>query len=133
MLDRDYSRIKIRMLEEIGLLDASVIYSCYIKKSYKMNQVLKESVYITLLSSIVSSLDSKTAVVFDTFNKPDFEEKIVKSLETIAVVDSVYPCDSQTKPGLQYVDNICSVIRLYRSDEDTYAYYGMIDKMIIEV
>jgi hypothetical protein len=36
-----------------------------------------------------------------SFNKPDFEEKIVKSLETIAVVDSVYPCDSQTKPGLQ--------------------------------
>ena len=132
-LDRDYSKIKYRMLEEIVDLEGSVIYSIHIKKSNKLNQVLKESVYITLLSSIVASLEEETTVVFDAFNKSDFESNIIRSVETIKNVKNIYPNDSQKEPGLQYIDNICSVIRLYRSGEDQFSYYEIIKNMIIEV
>ena len=132
-LDRDYSKIKYRMLEEIVDLEGSVIYSIHIKKSNKLNQVLKESVYITLLSSIVASLEEETTVVFDAFNKPDFESNIIRSVETIKNVKNIYPNDSQKESGLQYIDNICSVIRLYRSGEDQFSYYEIIKNMIIEV
>ena len=133
LLDKDYRRIKNIMLEEIRSLDGVIIYSCYIKKTPIINQVQKESIYITLLSSILSSVDNPTTVYFDRFGKKDFEDRIISSTEGMEFIKSICPRDSQVEPGLQFVDNICSVIRLYKSNEDINNYYDMISDLINEV
>ena len=46
---------------------------------YKFNQILKESVYITLLSNIIAAVDQPCEVVFDGFGKNDFENNIVSA------------------------------------------------------
>ena len=133
LLDNEYSRIKDRMLSEISTLDGAIIYSCYIKKATKMNQVLKESVYITLLSAIVGSLEESTTIVFDAFNKPNFEDNIILSIKDIPMVESICPKDSQTEPGLQFIDNICSVLRRYKSENANREHYEIIRDMVKEV
>lgn len=132
-LDHDYKKIKIKILEEIRELDGCVIYSCYVKKGTKFNQVLKESVYITLLSSILSSLTDDIDVVFDKFGKPDFEQRIIDSAKVNERINSIVPMDSQKVPGLQFADNVCSVIRLSKSGTDEYGYFELLKDMIIEV
>lgn len=132
-LDHDYSKIKSKMLEEIHQIDGCILYSCFIKKNSKFNQVLKESVYITLLSSIMSALDSNTDVIFDRFGKDDFEKRIVECAKTNKNIASIVPRDSQLIPGLQFADNICSVIRMYKSGEDEYSYYDLISDIVEEV
>ena len=132
-LDHDYSKLKLKMLEEIHQIDGSVIYSCFIKKNSKFNQVLKESVYITLISSIMGALDSKTDVVFDRFGKEDFEKRIVECAKSNVNIVNIEPRDSQLIPGLQFADNICSVIRMHKSGEDEYNYYDLISDMVEEV
>ena len=111
LLDRDYSRVKRKMLEEICALDGVIIYSSYIKKTPIINQIQKESLYITLLSSIMGTLDRETTIVFDRFGKQAFENNIVDSASTTKTVVDIYPQDSQQEPGLQFVDNICSVCK----------------------
>lgn len=133
LLDRDYRKIKLHMLTEILQLNRAIIYSCRIKKGAKLNQVLKESLYITLLSSIFGELTDETQVIFDRFGKPDFEADIMESAAAFPCIKSIYPKDSQTEPGLQFVDNICSVIRMHRSQTDTENYYNLIKSMIKEV
>ena len=46
---------------------------------------------------------------------------------------AIMPRDSQKEPGLQYVDNLCSVIRLHKSDSDEYGFFNYIEKWIIEL
>ena len=133
LLDRDYRRIKQRMLMEIQELNGAIIYSCRLKKGVKLNQVLKESLYITLLSSIFGELSKETTVIFDRFGKPDFENNIKESANAFPCIKDIYPRDSQTEPGLQFIDNICSVIRMYRSQKDTERFYDLIEKMVKEV
>lgn len=132
-LDHDYSRIKIKILEEIKSLEGCIIFSCYEKKGVKFNQVLKESVYITLLSEILVLVDKETKVIFDRFGKTDFEERIVCSVKINEHIQSIIPMDSQNVPGLQFADNVCSVIRLSKSGIDEYGYYNMISDKIVEV
>ena len=132
-LDHDYSKIKTKMLEEIQTVDGCIIYSCYIKKNAKFNQIVKESVYITLLSKILSNIESKIDVVFDRFGKSDFETRIIESTKLNKNILSIKPKDSQLVSGLQFADNICSVIRLNKSSEDKFDYYNFIENMVIEV
>ena len=40
--------------------------------------------------------------------------------KTIPNVVSIYPEDSQRQHGLQFADNICSVLRRYKSEDDMY-------------
>lgn len=41
--------------------------------------------------------------------------------------------DSQEEPGLQFIDNICSVLRLYRASKDENEFYKIIEEMVREV
>ncbi|MDO5332238.1 MAG: DUF3800 domain-containing protein [Bacillota bacterium] len=133
LIDRQFQKIKFKILEEIKELDGVVIYSCYIKKHKNMKQVLKESVYITLLSNIINSIDGPIKVVFDCFNKSDFEQTIISSFDDFDNVESIAPCDSQTVPGLQFADNICSTIRLHLTGLDDKNYYSFIEEIVQKV
>lgn len=75
LLDKEYQKIKVCMLEHIDSLNYSIIYSVYKKDDNKFNQDTKEQIYIRLLNNIVSNIDTHTDIIFDTFNKQDFEKK----------------------------------------------------------
>ena len=81
----------------------------------------------------MGTLDRETTIVFDIFGKQAFENNIVDSASTTKTVVDIYPQDSQQEPGLQFVDNICSVIRLHKTGKDVFSYYDYIEKMIKEV
>ena len=130
LLDRDYKRIKRCMLEEIYHLECEILYSVYQKKQPVINQIQKESIYITLLSSILASQSDGITVIFDRFGKKDFEERIVKSALTIECVDDIHPEDSQREAGLQFIDNICSVIRRHISGKDNFSYFEIIKDLV---
>ena len=78
------------------------------------------------LSSILASQSDGITVIFDRFGKKDFEERIVKSALTIECVDDIHPEDSQREAGLQFIDNICSVIRRHISGKDNFSYFEII-------
>ena len=48
-------------------------------------------------------------------------------------VVGIVPMDSQLEPGLQFIDNICSSIRLHLSGEDNNHYYEKIEHLVKEV
>lgn len=75
ILDRKFQRIKVKMLEEIMQIDTQIIYSCYVKKKECFNQLMKEEQYIYLLNNIVSFIKNDIDIIFDSFNKVDFEQK----------------------------------------------------------
>jgi len=133
LLDKDYKRIKYKMLEEINNIKPCVIYSCYIKKGIMFSQKIKEESYIVLLSKIVSSIDLDISIIFDTFNKPDFEALIIGRISNYQNVQAIMSMDSQQEAGLQFVDNICSVIRRSISGTDENNYYDIIKKWVKEV
>lgn len=133
LLDRKYQRIKLRLLTELNKIDNAILYSCYIKKSAYFPQSEKESVYIQLLQKIVSAIDQRTEIVFDSFNKLDFENKIISEISTNQNVISIIPLDSQNCAGLQFVDNLCSIIRLKKSNKDAYFFYKQIENSVIEI
>ena len=133
LLDNTYQRIKVRMLEVLSEIDGTVIYSCYSKKTARMNQVLKESVYITLFSRIIAAIPFNSTVVFDSFGKKDFEERIIQSVENFDNIERVYCSNSQTEPGLQFADNVCSVIRLHKSKSEKDIFYEIIERFTIEL
>ncbi len=128
-LDGRHQRLKKRMLEEIAALDGRIIYSCYLKKGRPFKQSEKEKVYLRLLKKIAETLPEDTDIVYDSFNKTDFDERIIKKISSLGNTSSVRPENSQKEPGLQYADNICSVLRLYLSGKDPEGYYGYIRKI----
>lgn len=133
LLDRKYQRIKIKMLEEINELDHRVIYSCYVKKGDSFPQAFKEETYITLLAKIVSSIEAEVSIIFDRFNKRDFEDRIIDRLSSYHNVQAIMPRDSQKEPGLQFVDNLCSIMRMNKSGVDENNFYKIIEKWVQEV
>ena len=86
-----------------------------------------------MLSKIVSSVEENISVIFDTFNKNDFEKRIVDHISSYKNVQAIMSRDSQKEPGLQFVDNICGVIRLHKSDVDEHRFFDMIRKNAKEV
>ncbi|MCQ2530128.1 MAG: DUF3800 domain-containing protein [Lachnospiraceae bacterium] len=133
LLDRKYQRIKVRMLEELNDLNHLIIYSCYVKKGVGFPQAFKEDTYITLLAKIVSSIEEDISIVFDTFNKRDFEEKIVDRISSYNHVQAIMSRDSQKEPGLQFVDNLCSIMRMHKSGSDENNFYSLIENCVREV
>lgn len=133
ILDRHFQKIKVRMLREISDFDNSIIYSCFIKKIGTFQQSAKEDAYILLLSKIAASLNEKTDIVFDEFRKSDFERKIITAISQYSNVHSVISKDSRLVPGLQFADNICSVLRLHKSNCDSENYYEIIENKVCEV
>lgn len=133
MLDKHYQRIKIKMIETIVEQEHSVIYSCYIKKNKGFPQNFKEDTYIALLSRIILSIEANVSVIFDSFNKADFEARIIKRMSEYNNVQAIMARDSQLEGGLQFVDNMCSVIRMKMSDSDKHGFYPMIEKWVQKV
>lgn len=133
LLDNTYTRVKERMLEELIPIESKAIYSCYVKKGVRFNQELKESVYVALLSRIIGEIASRCKIIFDSFGKKDFEDKIIRAFSGVECVEEIRPSFSENEPGLQFVDNICSVIRLHISDDKKDLYYDRIKHMIKEV
>ena len=43
------------------------------------------------------------------------------------------PRDSQEEPGLQFADNICSVLRQYKTEREENEYYRILKKRIREI
>ena len=133
LLDKKYQRIKIRMLVSIKALDAQIIFSCYNKKCPIMKQAYKEKIYISLLTNIISYIDGETLVIFDRFGKADFERKIIDSVKTNSYIINIVPKNSQDEPGLQFADNVCSTLRLYKTGKDTENYYNYLKETVIEL
>ncbi len=86
-----------------------------------------------MLEKIVSNIADDIDIIFDNFNKKDFEMKIVERIGSKDNVRSIKPMNSQLEAGLKYVDNICSVIRLHLSDHDEYSFYSFIKDKVINV
>lgn len=132
-LDTRFQGIKKKLLMEISTLNGSIVYSCYIKKDAQFNQILKEATYIVLLSKIVATVDVPIDVIFDSFRKDNFETDIVAGMMAFNNVSSIQPCKSELEPGLQYIDNICSVLRRHKSGIDEDHFYEIIENMVTEV
>lgn len=132
LLDKHYQKIKVKMLKELNSFEYNVVFSAYLKKTDFFSQTVKEEQYILLLEKIVQSINSEIDIIFDTFNKNDFESKIISRVNSYDNVKSITACDSRLVPGLQFIDNICSSIRLYKSglNED---FFDLIKDNVIEV
>ncbi|MCD7809012.1 MAG: DUF3800 domain-containing protein [Erysipelotrichaceae bacterium] len=130
ILDKEFQKIKVRMLEEIMEIDVKIIYSCYKKDDNCFNQILKEKKYIELLKNIVSYVDDDINVIFDSFNKLDFEKRIIEIISEYPNVINVASRNSFDEPGIQFVDNLCSTIRLSYSNPNNYFYMLVKDEII---
>lgn len=64
-------------------------------------------------------------MVFDAFNKKDFEKKIILSILPMDNIEKIAPGDSVLEPGLQFVDNICGAIRLSKSNKDEWEFFDI--------
>ena len=76
---------------------------------------------------------TQISIIFDTFNKSDFEDRIIDRISSYGNVQAIMARDSQIEPGLQLVDNMRSILRLHKSDSDKYGFYPMIEKWVREV
>ena len=87
---------------------------------------------IKLLNNIVSSISEDIEIIFDSFNKADFERNIIESISKCSNVISIQSKNSFEEPGIQFVDNLCSVIRLscLESKND---FYSIIKGNVIQV
>jgi len=133
ILDKHYQRIKFQLIDSLLEEDHKIIYSCYIKKGKAFPQHFKEDMYISMLSRIVLHIEQDVSIIFDTFNKKDFEERIVNRISLHKNVQAIMSRDSQLEAGLQIVDNMCSIIRLHLSETDHYKFYDKIEKWVTKV
>ena len=135
LLDTRFQKIKMKLLESLNAIDDTVIYSAYIKKTNHIKQSLKDKTYIKLLTSIVNYIDKSIHldIVFDSFPNKRTVAHIVDVISKIENVKSIAPADSQLVPGLQYVDNLCSTVRMNITGTDNYGFYKLIEKDTIEV
>ena len=62
-----------------------------------------------------------------------FEKRIVESFADNPKIKSIIAGDSQLVHGLQFVDNLCSIIRLHKSNCDTEGFYSILVDVIREV
>lgn len=132
ILDKEFQKIKVKMLEEIMKIDNKIIYSCYIKKEGHFNQIKKEEQYIELLNNIVSSINEEIEIIFDAFNKKDFEQNIINQISLNTNIFKIEPRNSFDEPGIQFVDNLCSVIRLSCLEQKN-NFYSIIKENVIRV
>lgn len=133
LMDRNYQKLKRAMLFELNAIEHYIIYSCHIKKDLSFTQALKEQVYINLLSKIVIGISCELEIIFDTFNKQDFEVKIIDVISSLPNVRSIKGCDSQKNPGLQFADNLCSTCRRHLDGSDTSNFFDVIKENVKEV
>ena len=56
----------------------------------------------------------------------------MKAIIEMPNVKSIMPGDSQLIPGLQFADNLCSVVRMKLVDEDKNDFYSIIQDLVKE-
>lgn len=132
IMDTDFQQLKIKMLKELNKFEYCTIYSCYVKKN-AFGQSVKEKIYTALLMKIVGAIEDEVDIIFDTFNKCDFEHDIIECLLGCTNVESIRPCDSQKEAGIQFVDNLCSVFRLHKTNRDVMNFYALVEPYAKEV
>ena len=129
-LDDSYPVLKRDMLEHIANADCTIYFKYYELNNEIIYQDKKEKIYIELLSSLVSEINEEVAVYFDSFGKKDFEDRIketILKLDNVILVDNK---DSLNNKGIQFADNICSVIRRHLSNIDENNYFKIIKNSI---
>lgn len=128
LLDYRFQKVKKVMLESLNLIPNSIIYASYVKKDKHLKQSLKDKRYIQLVNSIIESieLNTKIDVIFDSLPNKNSINCVIDNLARLKNIASIKPADSQLTPGLQYVDNLCSVIRLHISQYDKNDFYELI-------
>ena len=92
-----------------------------------------ERTYIALLSRITYFLKEDVSIVYDSFNIPSFDEKVVHELSKLMNVQAIMGRNSQSEPGLQLADNLCSVFRHYKTTRLKTEWYEMLESRILEV
>lgn len=130
IIDKHYRKINIKMLKEINTVSYRIIYGVYEKNNVLFNQQKKEKVYIGLLLSLITNIDENIEIIYDEFCNKKFEINIESNIKKCKNVLSIKPENSQNNPGLQYVDNVCSVIRLKLTKLDKNNFYNYISKII---
>lgn len=97
------------------------------------NQHDKEKKYILLLQKIVTSINQRIDIIFDGFKNQKFEEKIIEAISKYDHVLSICAKESFDEAGLQFIDNICSVLRLNQTQNDKNHFYELIKNHVIKV
>ena len=121
------------MFEELNKINPIIIYSIYTKNKEYFTQANKEKYYLEMLTKIINSVTDNICIIFDSFNKKDFENNIKSTMEKRSNVKEINSSDSQLEEGLQFIDNICSIIRLNKTHNDKYNFYKLIERFINEV
>ena len=120
------------MIEEIKAVDNLIIYSVYVKKDKRLEKDLKFDLYTRMLSKIIESVGQDLDIVFDKCSNNSVDEFIAKTISKVQNVNSIKAADSQLTPGLQLVDNICSIIRRKYTNSDINGHYALIASNIKE-
>lgn len=109
-----YRNIKKRMLQIVNYECVSIVCSKYKKQGKPMKQGVKEKVYLRMLSRIVENLNPvvNINICIDQLGSKSFTSTVINKLCLYSNVVSVCVKDSRLEHGIQFVDNICSAIRL---------------------
>ena len=118
------------MLTQLSRGPFHIIYASYEKKYAHFSQSEKEDLYIQLLVRLLAACQDEVDVVFDSFGLPSFESRIIEVASLQPKVSRVCAKNSELVPGLQFVDNICSVIRRHITGTDHDSFYQMIENIV---
>lgn len=133
MMDEKFPTLKKKMIEEIKTEHNLIIYSIYAKKDKVFNNDLKFDLYTRMLSKIIESIKQDLDVVFDKCSNNSVDEFIINKISNNKNVKTIKAADSQLTPGLQLVDNMCSIIRRKCTSKDINGYYELIANNVKEV
>lgn len=132
LMDKMFQSIKRKLIEEIKNEENVIIYSVYIKKDKKIMKGERIKLYTKMLIKIVNSIDQNINIIFDR-NGADFDFSVISTISKLENVESINSADSQLVPGLQLVDNLCSIIRRKYSNSDIDNFYELIESNIRKV
>ena len=132
LMDEKFPTLKKKMIEEIKAVDNLIIYSVYVKKDKRLEKDLKFDLYTRMLSKIIESVGQDLDIVFDKCSNNSVDEFITKTISKVQNVNSIKAADSQLTPGLQLVDNMCSIIRRKYTNSDINGHYELIASNIKE-
>ena len=132
LMDEKFPTLKKKMIEEIKAVDNLIIYSIYVKKDKRLEKDLKFDLYTRMLSKIIESVGQDLDIVFDKCSNNSVDEFITKTISKVQNVNSIKAADSQLTPGLQLVDNMCSIIRRKYTNSDINGHYELIASNIKE-
>ena len=132
LMDEKFPTLKKKMIEELKTADNLIIYSVYVKKDKRLFKDLKFDLYTRMLSKIIDSIGQDLKIIFDKCSDSKVDQYIVETISSLDTVISIEAADSQLTPGLQLVDNMCSIIRHKYAGNDKNKYYELIAENLKE-